>query len=621
MVGGYIGKVLRVDLTNREVREEKLEETLLKKFVGQIGIGVKILYDEVPPGVKGIDPENRLIFMTGPFTGTRVQSPSNYEVITRSALPLPSCPFAVANSHGFWGPRLKAAGYDGMIVQGRADRPVYLWVHDGECEIRDAGRIWGKLDTFETEDAIKKELGQERASVAAIGPAGENLVAAAIVENEHGHIAAKGNTGTVMGSKNLKAIAVYGTGKVPIANREEFREAAKKWREESFTMPIGSSVNAWGTAGGIPAIHEAGQLPTKNFTTGVFPGYEKITGQYMREKYQMKRNPCYGCSLAHCHIMTVTEGPYKGFVGEEPEYEDMSNLGSNIGLGDAGAIAWLTDYVDRLGLDGNWAGAIVSWAMEAVDRGILTKETLDDLELRWGDEKAAAELLRRVAYREGIGDILALGLKEGPERIGGKEAASFAVHFKGEANHAHDSRAAWGQFLGLCISGGGPRWESMGVDRRPDPDIGYQEPTGRYKVEGKAEEARRTQMIKLFIDTLGICYFGIARLDTMVRGYQALTGWPLSNDGALLIGERIANMQRAFNVRHSFKPEMDLDVSPRLLEPPPDGGAQGKTIAPYLEGMVREYSQRMDWDWQTGRPSRKKLDELGLDDVAKDLWG
>ena len=259
--------------------------------------------------------------------------------------------------------------------------------------------------------------------------------------------------------------------------------------------------------------------------------------------------------------------------------------------------------------------------MEAYERGILTKEALGGLELRWGDEKAAAELLRRVAYREGIGDILTLGLKEGAEKIGGQEAAAFAVHFKGEANHAHDSRATWGQFLGLCVSGAGPRWEVGSVDNRPDPDLGYEQPPGRYTTEGKAEAARKTQMKKLFIDGLGICYFGAATLNTMVKGYSTLTGWPLSIEEALMMGERTANMQRAFNLRHGFKPEMDLDVSPRLLEPPPDGGAEGRTIAPHLKDMVQEYNRLMDWDWETGKPSRKKLEQLGLNDVAKDLWG
>ncbi len=619
ITGGYIGKLLRVDLSSKKIREEKLDEEAVRKFSGQLGLGVKIMYDEVPPTVKATDPENRLIFLTGPFTGTRVQAPSNFQVISMNSIT--GCHFAVGNSHGFWGARLKFAGYDGIIIQGVADKPVYLWVHDGECEIRDAGKLWGKTDSFETEDAIKEELGQEKASVVAIGPGGERLCAGAMVENDYGHVAAKGNTGVVMGSKYLKAIAVYGTGKIPVAKPQEFSRFARKWREESFITPSGVNINSWGTAGLIPTIHKAGQLPTKNFTTGVFPEFQKITGQFMRETYEIKRNPCYGCSFAHCHIMTVTEGPYKGFVGEEPEYESMSNLGSLLGISDAGAIAWLTDYVDRLGLDGNWAGSIASWAMEAYDRGMLTKDALGGLEMRWGDEKAAAELLRKVAYREGIGDILALGLKKGPEKIGGKEAAAFAVHFKGEANHAHDSRASWGQLLGLAVSGAGPRWEAGSLDTRVDPDLGYKEALGRYTTEGKADAARKTQLKKLFQDTLGVCSFGFGSMDTTIKAYTALTGWPLDINETFLIGERIANMQRSFNVRHGFKPEMDLDLSPRLLEAPPDGGAKGKTIAPYLESMVKEYNRLMDWDYETGWPSKKKLHELDLDNVAKNFWG
>jgi aldehyde:ferredoxin oxidoreductase len=615
--GGYMGKILRVNLTDKKMREEKLDEGILKKYIGQVGIGAKIMYDEVPPEVDAYNPENRLIFMTGPFTGTNVQSPTNFQVISQN--PITGYNIAVANSHGFWGPRLKFAGFDGIVIQGAAEKPVYLWVHEGEYEIRDASRIWGKADTFETEDLIRKELGQEKASVAAIGPAGERLVAGACVENEQGHIASKGNQGIVMGSKYLKAIAVYGTEKVPVADPEQLRELAKQWREESLKSPLGSLVDAYGTEGYVPGIHEIGDLPTKNFLTGVFPGNEKLSGQYIRERFKLKLHPCYGCSLKHLHMMEVTEGPYTGFVGEEPEYEDFSNLGSNIGVGDPGAVMWLTDYVDRLGLDGNWAGTIVGWAMEAYEKEILTKEDLRGLELNWGDEKAAAELLRRIAYREGIGDTLALGLKKGPEKIGGKEATEFAVHFKGETQHAHDVRALWGMFLGLCVSGAGPRWESLGVDLLPDPELGYSQPQDRFSPEGKAEAARKTQIKKLFQDTLGVCMFGFCNMDTTVKAYTALTGWPLTVDEAYLIGERIANLQRAFDVRHGFKPEFDLDVSPRLLEAPPDGGAKGKTIAPYLEDMVKEYNKLMDWDWMTGKPSKKKLKELGLEDISKNL--
>ncbi len=618
-LGGCMGKLLRVNLSNKKIVEEKLDDNFLKKFIGQLGIGAKIMYEEVSPEVKATDPENRLIFMTGPFTGTMVQSPSNFQVISLN--PITGCNIAVANSHGFWGANLKFAGYDGIIIQGASEKPVYLWIHDGQYEIRDASKIWGKANTFETEDFIKKELNQKSAPhVLAIGPAGENLCASACIENDYGHIAAKGNVGIVMGSKRLKAIAVHGTGKIPIANPEEFRELAKKWREESESAMMTGLLNSAGTAAVLEPMHEMGDVPVKNFQTGVFPGVEKLTGYYMREKFKVTRKPCFGCSIAHVNLMEVTEGPYTGFVGEEPELEDCTNLGSLIGISDPGSVLWLTDYVDKLGFDGNWAGSIVSWAIEAYEKGILNKDNLNGLELRWGDEKAAAELLRRIAYREGIGDILALGLKAGPEKIGGKEASSFASHIKGESNHAHDMRAMWGMFLGFCIGGAGPRHESGGSDLQTDAEIGINEPLDPFEIAGKSDAARRTQCKKLAIDTLGVCLWGCVSLDTMSKAYTALTGWPLSVEEMLIVGERIANVQRAFNVRHGFLPEMDLDVSPRFLEAPPDGGAKGHSIASYLKDMVQEYNKLMDWDWETGKPSKNKLIQLDLNEIANDLW-
>ncbi|MDO8472637.1 MAG: aldehyde ferredoxin oxidoreductase C-terminal domain-containing protein, partial [Dehalococcoidia bacterium] len=551
---------------------------------------------------------NRLIFMTGPFTGTPVQASSNFEVISFN--PLTGCNISVGNSHGFWGARLKFAGFDGVVVQGASKKPVYLWIHDGECEIRDASNIWGKADAFDTEDIIKKELGREKISVAAIGPAGENLCAAAMVQNERGHVAAKGNTGIVMGSKRLKAIAVSGTGKVPVADPSKFSELAIKWREESIG-PIMNTIHTSGTATGLERNHNTGSLPVKNLTTSVFPEYKTLTGQYIRKTFELKRDPCYGCSINHCNTVTVTEGPYKGFVGEEPEYEALANLGSNIGISDPGTVTWLSDYVDRLGIDGNWAGAMVGWAMEAYERGILTKEALGGLELRWGDEKAAAELLRRTAHRQGIGDILALGLKKAAEKIGGAKAVAFAVHFKGESNHAYDSRAAGGgQMLHLAIAGAGPRWEGPGV--RLDFDLA-----------GELTQIKLMPALKLFQETLGVCMFGYldVKMDTITEAYQALTGLPMSAETALVTADRIDNLQRAFNVRHGFKPEMDLDVSPRFLEAPVDGPNKGKAMGAKWVGLVKEYNRLKEWDWETGRPSRGKLEQLELAGVADDLWG
>lgn len=605
MYGGYLGKLLRVDLSKSEATVEALDDRLLRKYGGQIGIGAKLLYDEVPPGVDGLGPSNRLIFMTGPFTGTRVQTPCNYCIITKN--PYGVCAFGVAHSHGFWGPRLRGAGFDGIVIQGRARTPVYLWVHDGKCEVRDARHMWGKLDAFDTEDAVRSEVGEKRASVATIGPAGERLVSNSMVQNDRGHVAARCNTGVVMGSKNLKAVAVHGIPDIPVFDRVAFAGLAKTWRTESLGPTcIGAHVDKFGTNGGVGHYRETGELPALNYQTSIFPA-DKLTGQYIRGTYLVRRKPCFGCNIAHCAEITVTEGPHKGFVGEEPEYEQVSHLGSVLGIADAGTVAWLADTVDRLGLDANASGTIVSWAMEAYEKGILTRESLNGLELRWGDDKAAAELLRRLAYREGVGDILALGLKEGPRRLVGKDSLAFSVHFKGEANKAHDLRVEWAGFLAMCVNPAGPR---NGADGATE-----------YVSEGQAQAVRQFNFLKGFIDIIGVCYFGQVQMSTMIAAYTALTGWPLSAPESALMAERSLNLQRAFDVRHGFKPEMDLDVSPRLLEAPKDGKAKGISIAPYLERMVREFNQVMDWDWDTGRPAKAKLVQLGLEDVATDLWG
>ncbi len=609
-----MGRILDIDLSRKEIKEKDFPDELIDDFVGQVGIGEKIYYDEVDGKIDALDEDNVMLFITGPFTGSSVQSPSNFQVISKN--PMTGFNIAYANSHGFWGPRLKFAGYDGIVVRGKSEKPVFLHVNGGGAEIKDAEEFWG-MDTKDTEDAIKKEIGEEKASVACIGPAGENMIPGACIENDKGHIAAKGNIGMIMGSKNLKAVAVHGNKDIPVHDEEKFKELAKEWREKSTESPIGQAVNSYGTASFTGQIHEMGDLPVKNFTTGVFEEYEKLTGRYIRETFDTKLRTCYGCSINHVHEVEVTEGPYEGFVSEEPEYEDFSNLGSNLGISDPGKVVWLTDYVDRQGLDGNLAGAMVSMVMEAYDRDILTEDDLG-FTAEWGDEEASKKIIELLINKEGIGETLSQGLKDAAEELGHPE---LAVHFKGESNHAHDSRALWGQFLGLVVSSSGPNWEILGLDLMPDSDLGIEEPVDRFDPEKKPKSARLSQMKKLFMETLGTCWFGSeVGLDLICESYEALTGLPLDKEKALKVGERIANLERSFNVLNGFKPEYDLDISPRLLEAPINGGAEGKTIEPYIEDMVKKYNELMDWDWQTGTPSKEKLEELGLDDIKADLY-
>lgn len=622
MQGGFIGKLLRVDLTSGKMWEEPLDDASLQKYGGQVGIGLKILWDEVPAGVKGKDPENRLVLATGPLTGTATHCSSNFQAITRN----PDSGNAVSwtSSHGFWGARLKFAGFDGIVFQGRAPKPIYLWVHDGQYELRDAEKYWGKKDAFETEDGIREELGRDKASVLTIGPAGENMVDSAAAQTDHGHFLGNGSAGVVMGSKNLKAVAVYGTAKVPVADPEKVKETNKAWREASMAPgSSGATTEAIGTAGYVGLVYPLGDLPIKNMTHGAWDQakVDKINGTYIRnEPWGHTWKPCYGCAIHHLFWTTVGDGPYKGLVIEEPEYEGLSGMGSNLGIEEAGALCWLCNEVDRLGLDMNWSGTALGWAIEAYERGIISAEETVGVELRWGDEKAAAALLKQIAYKEGkLGKALAEGLRKAVREIAGEEGESFLMHIKGKANKGHDYRSMWGMLLGVMISGKSSGWEAGTPDLLPDPDVGV-EAQDRFDSSLKPLSARLLQRKRLWAETLGVCNFGWVDIDVMAAHSTAVTGDPLTKEQALQIGERLVNLARAFNVRHGYKPVDDLDIGPRFLEAPPDGGAAGKSVKPDLEGMVKEYNRLMDWDWDTGRPSKAKLQELGLDAVLTELY-
>lgn len=623
MKGGFVEKWLRVDLTSGEITEEVQSEEILRKFGGQLGIGLKIMWDEVPAGVKGKDPKNRLIFSTGALTGTPTLCPTNCMGITRN----PGSGNAInwASTHGFWGSYLKFAGYDGIIIQGRAKKPVYLWINDNKCEIRDASQYWGKMDAFEAEDAIKaalsQEIGNDRISVVTIGPAGENLCDSAAAQNDHGHFFGNGSIGTVMGSKNLKAVAVRGTGKVNIADPDLARKTAKAWNEDAMIAPNQAAVvSAIGTVGYVGGVYPIGDLPIKNYATSEWDKVDAIDGPMLRsEKFDHKWKPCYGCAIHHVNWTTIKEGPYKGLTVEEPEYEGVAGLGSNLLIEDPAAVMWLCNENDRFGFDVNWASTVLGWAFEAYEKGLITKEDTDGLELKWGDEKAAGVLLNQLARQEGkVGKAFGLGLKKAVNALCGDAGEAFLVHFKGKANKCHDSRSLWGQFLGLSVSNRGPGWETLGIDLNADPELGSED---RHDPKVKPGTAVRYQDRCLFRETLGICNFGWCDSNLMNDHYNAVTGEEICLEDVYTIGSRLSNLGRAFNVRHGFKPSDDLDIGERFLEAPQNGGAAGKSIRPHIEDMIKEFNKVHDWDWETGRPSKAKLHELGLEDVAEELYG
>ena len=449
---GYCGRFLRVDMTAGGIKEERLEdkfdEPTLKKLLGGANIGLKILYDELSPGVDPYDPENRLVFATGPLTGTGAICTGPYAVITKG--PLTNLA-AVSTANGFFGARLKFAGYDAVILQGAAQDWKYLFIHDGVAELRDASHLVGK-DTWETEQLIRQELGN-KVSVACIGPSGENLVRGAAIMNDTGHFASTNGVGAVMGSKKLKAIAVHGKRISLAKDKDKFKESSKCWLNNAKSMPKYKRLDINGTAAAVEGLYKSGALPIKNLTTHVLePFLYNVDFLRRSESFERTRKPCFACPIKHISMMKFKEGPHKGQVIEEPEYEDYAGWGSNLGITDPVAAMRITDVNDRLGMDLKEYTFTISMAMECFEKGILTKKDTDGLDLTWGNTEAVLTLLNMIAKREGFGNILAEGVMRAAESIGG-DAPKFAAYYKrGIAPHVHDPRADWTMLLGTAVS-------------------------------------------------------------------------------------------------------------------------------------------------------------------------
>jgi len=607
--------LIRVDLTEGKITHETLKADVINDYIGGIGIGVRIVYDEVPPGVDALDPENRLVFAVSPLTGTAVPGACRYHVVGKS--PQTLFTLSVSDSGGFWGPELKSTGHDAIVIQGAAEKPVYLWITESTVEIRDAKMLWG-MDAFETEDAICDMLGDKRVRVAAIGPAGENLVRLACIENDKGHIAGRGGFGAVMGSKNLKAIAVRGKRRPRVKDRERLHELAKFWKESG----VETSLHKWGTAASVQRYADTGVLPIKNLTTNRFNA-EKLTGQYIRTHYKLKRKPCYGCFMHHVNTVEIAEGPHKGFIGEEPEYELLAGFGSNLGIEDAGAVAVIGERCDRLGMDAIGVSWAISLAMEAYEKEVVSKDQLDGLDLNWGNTEAVLSMMNKMAVRKGFGDILSEGAALAAERIGG-EALNYAVTTKKNMSpKCLDLRGLPGRSLSFMAASSGPTTEhSPGLHGgAPDDELGFPEGIDMRSTEGHAEALRKGGLRKVFVDSCAVCDFVIPppKLTNLLDIYEAVTGRRLDFDAAMTIGERILNVQRCFNIMHGLKPEDD-HLSERLLTAPVDGPAKGMTVRPHLKGMLNEYYQLMGWDLKTGKPLRRTLQRLGLLKEMRDVW-
>ena len=607
---GYAGKWADINLSNRTVSYIEFPEKILREYLGGIGIGARILYDRVKPGTEWDSPENCLIIAGGPLNGINLAGSGAFCAVTKG--PLTNGATSV-QANGFFGAYLKKSGLDGLIIEGAADDWVYLHIGHGVVEIRDAGELSG-LDTLETEEKVKELIDNpgHQSSVFGIGPAGEKLVKFAALVGDKGHVAGHNGVGAVLGSKKLKAMAVErGNTKTPLFDLERVSNLSKQIiadaKENSAQMEKGTSHL-------LKKAIPTGILPYKNLTSNVVGDeYLKLGGEYYREKFDLKREPCYACPSSHCHQITVTEGPYKGFTGDEPEYELMAGMGSLIGNSDPGAAIMLSNELDRVGVDGNEGSWLCAFVIEMFERGILNVEDTDGLELRWGNVEAVRALIHKIANREGIGNILAEGVMRAARHLGG-EALNIAVYQnKGHAPRGHDHRSRWTEMFDTAVSGCGTI-ESTHTKLSPD-DAVSPEAVANALHKGKT---------RCFVDSLVVCMFPTQtmtsmKIDHLVELINAATGWDYSGDEAAAQSLRVVNLLRAFNVRHGITPEVERP-SVRYGSVPADGPSKGRDVMQVWDETLDRYYNLMGWDRVTGRPRQETLQKLGLGDVVRDLY-
>ena len=620
----YGGKYLRLDLTSGRIWDEQLDEETYRQYVGGSGYGTKALYDEVPPGVEWSAPENRFVVASGPLGGTRVNGSGTVSVVTKGSL---TGGAASSQANGFLGAFMRLNGYDGVVVQGAGAKLQYLYIHDGEAELRDAEHLAG-VDTWEMTDLLAEELGvaENQISAFGIGPAGENLVRFASFSGDRGHVAGHNGTGAVMGSKRLKAVVAQRTrGSVPLKDRQALAETARALLRNITDDPVAREGGyRWGTLRGVAQSTRGatGTLPVKNYTTSIYniapEELDKWDGPHLRETYMSGRHSCWACQFQHCTIFTVPEGEHKGYVGEEPEYEQFAAFGPLIGNTDVSAAIVLANECDRLSFENNEMGWLLGLVMECYEKGILTREQLDGLDMSWGNVGAVRILMGKIANREGVGDLLAEGAMRAAQKIGG-EAVNFAVHTKkGNTPRGHDHRGRWTEMFDTATSNTGTLETAGG----PSPDtlraIGVEGPPDIFSAQEVSSFVAKAKGGMLFEDSLGVCRFNthtdIVRLTEAVN---AVTGWDMDVHEAMDVGRRVVNLLRAFNIRHGVSPELDAP-STRYGSTPIDGPAAGVGIAGAWEEMLANYYQLLGWD-EKGVPSRETLEALGLGRVADDL--
>lgn len=608
---GYAGNILRVDLSEGDATSEPIKQKWTRMFVGGRGLAARYLFEELKPKTNPLSRDNVLIFMTGPILAVDPH-PAGFSkgvVVTKSPA---TNTFLDSYFGGSFHAQIKLAGFDGIIIKGKAEKLSYLIIEDGEAKIEEVENLRGK-GVCETTASLQTLTGINDLKVASIGPAGENLVNFACISFECHHQAGRGGAGSVMGSKNLKAVAAKGTGKIDIRYPKAFREFVREVTKNEIMGPDHETTRKIGTPAYVDMCNEVGILPTRNFQNGVFELEDEINWDAIEKKVFLKKSACYRCAMACRNVTRIRSGPHKDLTIEGPEYETLALAGSNCGIGDIEAIVRFNYLCDDLGLDTISTGNVTAFAMECFEKGIISKKDTNALDLSFGSIEGYLEIPKLIAYRKGIGRILANGVGRASEEIG-NGSEQFALQVKGLELPGYDPRGSIGMALAYATSDRG------GCHIRAWP-VGYEAfgDLDPFVPEGKAQLAIDDQNLNSIKWSLIGCDFYAIGYPTMSRFYLLVTGRNVDEEKLKLIGERIWNLTRAFNFREGFTRKDDT-ISPRIAKDPLSGGpAQGHTVPiESFEKMLDEYYQLRGWT-ENGVPTITKLKALGIPEIAREI--
>jgi aldehyde:ferredoxin oxidoreductase len=628
MPNGYHGRIVHVNLTTGKLEIEQPDEAFYRLYFGGSALALHYLLHRMQPGIDPFDPENIIVFALSVLTGAPISGQSRVTVVAKSPL---SGVIGDSQSGGFFPAEMKFSGFDAAVIHGRSEEPVYLWLHDGQAELRSAQHLWG-LVTGEAEAAIRRELDDSKVQIAQCGPAGENLVRFGAIINMSNRANGRTGLGAVMGSKNLKAIAVRGNQKPPLADRMALIDLAR-WGVDHFEGSDVYSLGTYGTGHLTLANNRVGGLPTHNWDSGTFEHSEAIDGTTLYETILKERNTCYACTIRCKRVVEVPESPYpidRHYGG--PEYEALATLGAYCGVGDLEAVAYANQLCNMYGMDAISCGATIAWAMDCFENNLITEKDTDGMDLRFGNADSMVKMVEKIAKREGFGDVLAEGSARAASILG-RGTEELVVTVKNQELPAHMPQVKRGMGLMYAISPFGadhtsaehdPSYQSypekfarIGLMSPQPPDVINLE---------KIRYLYRTQQSRSCMDTLNLCKFvfgpawQLYDLDQLVQTVQAITGWDVSVEELLQGGERRVNLLRAFNAREGLTREDDF-LPKKLGKPLVGGKSDGQFVTvEEIEKAKDLYYEMAGWDVDTGNPTRKKLEELDIGWVADLLY-